>query len=195
LEPTEAELAGIVDREKLLGISGRSRAAQLAYAKEHGLMHSSPGGGCILTNIETGARFLELAARDPQFSLIDFKLLAYGRHFRTSPKYRVIISRNGDENDVLEKLYAQASSPDMAMMYLRDTTGPLALGIGEPREDDLRFGASAVVRFSKMRGAEKAAVVISGNINGEKWERVIEAGAAEKAELDKYRISSGKQLN
>jgi tRNA U34 2-thiouridine synthase MnmA/TrmU len=199
LEPTDVELAGIVDREKLLGISGRSRAAQLAYAKEHGLAHSSPGGGCILTNVETGARFLELAAHDPQFSLVDFKLLAYGRHFRTSPDYRVIVSRDESENDILEKLYLQAlsssptsTSPKICMMYLRDATGPLALGIGEAGEDDLRFSASAVVRFSKMRGAERAAVVISENAGGGKSERAIEVGAADKSELDKYRISSGK---
>jgi tRNA U34 2-thiouridine synthase MnmA/TrmU len=37
LAPTDAEEAGIIDREKLSDISGRSRTVRLAYAKLHGL--------------------------------------------------------------------------------------------------------------------------------------------------------------
>jgi hypothetical protein len=185
LAPTDAEIAGIIDREKLLDISGRSRAVQLAYAKEHGLAHSSPAGGCLLTNIETGARFEDLAAHDPQFTLTDFKLLAYGRHFRTSPRYRVIISRDDTENDAIGKIIA--SSPNKILqMYLRDSTGPMAIGIGVPAESDLQFSVSAVVRFSKMRNAGSAAVVIKGD--GE--DRVVDAEPAGESILNKYRISS-----
>ena len=199
LTPTEVEEAGIVDREKLLDISGRSRAAQLAYAKEYGLQHSAPAGGCLLTNVETGARFDDLASHDPQYSLVDFKLLAYGRHFRTSPKYRVIISRDESEYDTLEKIYTSvlASTPPLPKMiriFLRDATGPLALGVGEPEESDLRFSAAAVARFSKLRNAESAAVVISGSINGTEQNRVLEVKAAGESELDKYRVSSNKKV-
>jgi tRNA U34 2-thiouridine synthase MnmA/TrmU len=186
LPPTEAELAGIVDREKLLDISGRSRSVQLAYAKEHGLKHGSPGGGCLLTLEDTGVKFNDLMANNPQFSLVDFKLLAYGRHFRLSPKYRLIVSRDHEENEVLEKLY-DSSSPSMFKLYLRDTTGPLALGLGDPNEDDMLFSAAAVVRFSKMRTAEKAAVLVTGGSNEN---RVIETGAARDERIDEYRISS-----
>jgi len=227
LDSTEAEVAGIIDREKLLDITGRSRSVQLAYAKEHGLMHSSPAGGCILTNIETGARFNDLAANNPEYSLADFKLLAYGRHFRTSPEYRVIVSRDEGENDALEKILAlastlksasvltteaglmqgpastvtegrkstpvSASAPNMVQMYLRDALGPLALGIGDPEESDLQFAASAVVRFSRMRSAEKAAVTVRGNVNGNEINRVLEVKPADDAELDRARISSSNQ--
>jgi tRNA U34 2-thiouridine synthase MnmA/TrmU len=185
LAPTEAELAGIIDREKLFDISGRSRAVQLAYAKQHGLSHSAPAGGCLLTNVETGVRFDDLASHDPQYSLFDFKLLAYGRHFRTSPEYRVIIARDDSENEAMEKI--RLSSPQNVLkIYLRDTPGPMALGIGDPDESDLQFSASAVVRFSKMRNAEQATVVIKGD----GVDKVVDAKPAEKSELDKYRISS-----
>lgn len=197
LDPTEAEEAGIVDREKLLDITGRSRAVQLAYAKEHGLQHGSPAGGCILTNIETGARFIDLAAHDRQFSLADFKLLAYGRHFRTSPKYRVAVSRDEGENEALEKIYAAAAStqppPNMIQMYLRDTLGPLALGIGDPEEAGLLLSAAAVVRFSRMRGADSAAVVAKGSVNGREINRILEVPPANDAELDRLRVSSANQ--
>ena len=190
LAPTEVELSGIVDREKLLGISGRSRAVQLEYAKRYGLIHSAPAGGCLLTHVDTGVRFNDLTAHDPQFGLVDFKLLAYGRHFRISPQYRIVVSRNEAENDVLERLYelyASSSTSNMQKMYLQTATGPVALGIGEYSESDLLFAASAVVRFSKMRDAKQVPVVI---IESGKSERVLETGAAEDLILDKYRISS-----
>jgi tRNA U34 2-thiouridine synthase MnmA/TrmU len=187
LPPTEAELAGIIDRERLLDISGRSRAVQLAYAKEHGLAHSSPAGGCLLTNIETGARFEDLVSHDPHFSLFDFKLLAYGRHFRTSPTYRFIISRDDTENEAITKILPLSTSK-ILQIFLKDTTGPLAIGIGDPTESAIQLSASAVVRFSKMRTADQAAVVIRGN--GE--DRVISVKPADESLLDKYRISSKK---
>jgi tRNA U34 2-thiouridine synthase MnmA/TrmU len=188
LAPTDAENAGIIDREKLFGISGRSRTAQLAYAKQHGLSHSAPAGGCLLTNVETGVRFKDLSSNDPDYTLTDFKLLAYGRHFRLSPDYRLIVSRDGDENEVIEKIAETGNAGNIIQLYLRDATGPLALGIGKPGEEELRFSAAAVVRFSKMRGAEKAAVVVKGNNNN--MERVIEVGAAGEAEMERFRVAS-----
>jgi len=217
LAPTEAETAGIVNRELLLDISGRSRAVQLAYSKKHGLIHSSPAGGCLLTNIETGARFNDLAAHNPQYSLIDFKLLAYGRHFRISPNYRIIISRDAEENTALEKIYAAALAPsqeplpaptskspqtttptrvftqNIVQIYLRDVLGPVALGLGEPDNSELQFSAAAVVRFSKMRGADQVAVLINGAVNGSAVNLVFKVGAADEKALDEYRISSSNQ--
>jgi tRNA-uridine 2-sulfurtransferase len=210
LPPTEAEEAGIIDREKLLAISGRSRAVQLAYSKQHGLRHSSPGGGCLLTNVETAARFNELAAHNPRFTLEEFKLLAYGRHFRRPSGYRVIIARDGDENDRIERICRLAELPGISapwlntsiqqnpnqdaskripkirLFYLRDTTGPIAVGLGDPDESDLQFSAAAVVRFSRLRGEEHATVAICGD----GVDRVIETRAAAEEELDTCRICS-----
>ena len=50
LEPTEMELNGLVDREKLLKISGRSRKIQMELAEQWGIKdYPSPAGGCRLT--------------------------------------------------------------------------------------------------------------------------------------------------
>jgi len=217
LPPTEAEEAGIIDREKLLDISGRSRAVQLAYAKQHGLRSSSPGGGCLLTNVETAARFNELMARNPQFTLEEFKLLAYGRHFRRPSGYRVIIARDGDENDRIERICRLAELPGVSapwmdvskkreasinqeastqdaskrmpkihLFYMRDTTGPIAVGLGDPDESDLQFSASAVVRFSRLRGEGRAAVAVCGD----GVDRIIETAAAGEEVLDRCRVCS-----
>jgi len=187
LAPTEAEEAGVVDRERLFGISGRSRTAQLAYAKQYGLSHSSPAGGCLLTNIETGVRFRDLASNNPDYTLTDFKLLAYGRHFRLSPDYRVIVSRDEGEFEAMEKIMEADGGKSCAVrLCLRDAAGPLAIGLGRPSEDELMFSAAAVVRFSKLRGAERAAVAVSGGGGV----RVVEVGAAGEPDIKKFRVSS-----
>ena len=51
LPPTKAEQDGLIEREKLLGISGRSRAVQLQLAERYGISgYSTPAGGCLLTD-------------------------------------------------------------------------------------------------------------------------------------------------
>ena len=51
LPPTRAEQDGLIDREKLLGISGRSRMVQLQLAERYGIQgFSTPAGGCLLTD-------------------------------------------------------------------------------------------------------------------------------------------------
>ncbi|MCI6189203.1 MAG: tRNA 4-thiouridine(8) synthase ThiI, partial [Clostridium sp.] len=50
LEPTEMEKNGLVDRNKLLNISGRSRKVQMELAEKYGIKdYPSPAGGCKLT--------------------------------------------------------------------------------------------------------------------------------------------------
>lgn len=184
LEPTDAEVAGIIDRDKLLDISGRSRKVQLEYARKYGLSHASPAGGCLLTNSQTAVRFNDLAAHSPDFSLFDFKLIAWGRHFRTSSSYKLVVSRNESENDVLEKLF----SSGMYLFGLRDVPGPLALGTGEPTEKELWFSASVVARFSKAR-KEKSVAVWAESGGGK---RILEVEPASEVDLKDCRINSSE---
>ena len=52
LHPTEAELAGMVDREKLLDLSGRNRKPQFELARRFGITdYASPAGGCLFTDV------------------------------------------------------------------------------------------------------------------------------------------------
>ena len=61
LEPTIPELEGLIDREKLLDISGRSRERQIALAAEFGITdYPSPAGGCKLTEEAFGRRLKDL---------------------------------------------------------------------------------------------------------------------------------------
>jgi tRNA U34 2-thiouridine synthase MnmA/TrmU len=51
LEPTIPEVNGLIDRTKLLGISGRSRKRQISLADEKDIKdYPCPAGGCLLTD-------------------------------------------------------------------------------------------------------------------------------------------------
>ncbi len=147
LPPTIPEEKGWVDRSKLLSIKGRGRKEQLAYAKLHGLSHASPGGGCLLTEKETGRRFTDLREHDPEFSLRDFKLLAFGRHFRLGDQVRLIVGRTHAENQYLEKLVESENTH----LTTTDTPGPTGVIRGTATEDHLKTAASLVARYSKER--------------------------------------------
>ncbi len=102
LPKTSYEEQGLVDREKLLDISGRSRKRQLELVKKYGIEYfPSPAGGCRLTENEFGKKvkqLLENDGRNRKLDKIDFELLRIGRHYW-------IESGKDDENKVIPPLF------------------------------------------------------------------------------------------
>ena len=181
LPPTEAERNGLVDRNKLLGISGRSRNAQIVYAKANGLQYPSPAGGCILTNIASAQRYLKLVEKYSPVDLEDFKLIAYGRHFAINERCRLVIARDDRENTILEKII---SDTDL-VFDLEDVPGPMGIGRGSFNEDDTATAASFVTRYSRARNRERARVGVTKG-TGEK--KVIEVTPATASVCEALRI-------
>ncbi|MFT5835843.1 MAG: tRNA-specific 2-thiouridylase [Sulfurimonas sp.] len=98
LAPTVAETNGWVDREKLEGITGRSRERQLELAREIGLDDfESPGGGCLLTD-ENFAKKMHDFIKYDNFEVRDILVIKYGRHLRLSDGAKLVVGRNKDEN-------------------------------------------------------------------------------------------------
>jgi len=103
LEPTLPELLGVVDRAKLLAISGRSRQHQLEAANRDGLSgYSQAAGGCLLTDEQFARKAKDLFAHEERPTTKDMELLTLGRHLRLGPKTKVILGRNELENLLLE---------------------------------------------------------------------------------------------
>ncbi|MBL7150689.1 tRNA 4-thiouridine(8) synthase ThiI [Candidatus Microgenomates bacterium] len=87
-----------------LGIRGRSRKKQLALAQKDGLTKfSSPAGGCLLTDPAFAKKIKDFLENEGKLSLPMVELLKLGRHFRKE-KTKIIIGRNKEENERLEKL-------------------------------------------------------------------------------------------
>jgi tRNA-specific 2-thiouridylase len=177
LEPTIPENSGLVDRSKLMDLAGRSRYPQLAYAREHGLQHTAPAGGCLLTHVESAQRYLALTQRYKDLSLEDFKLIAYGRHFALGEQCRLVIARDSGENDTLEKI---VSNGDL-IFDLADIPGPMGVGRGTYTNADVARAAAFVARYSKARTLKEVRVKVWRKSEPEKIISVIPADPAECA--------------
>ncbi|RUM61353.1 MAG: hypothetical protein DSY66_02485 [Persephonella sp.] len=103
LPPTIPEIKGWIDRNKLEGISGRSRKRQIELAKELGIdEYEQPAGGCCYLTDENFARkYKESISVEGSITRDDLTLLTTGRHFRLKTKTKVIISRNEGEGNFL----------------------------------------------------------------------------------------------
>lgn len=126
LDPTQPECAGLVDRSRLLGISGRGRKDQLELATRMGLAEiPTPAGGCRLTEKENARRFWPVLTRLPDPGPEDFRLANTGRQFWAGNRW-LIVGRNEDDNRALMRL---AAAGDMLLKVV-NMPGPLALARG-----------------------------------------------------------------
>ncbi|MEK7160695.1 MAG: tRNA 4-thiouridine(8) synthase ThiI [Patescibacteria group bacterium] len=130
LEPTIAEQKGLVDRAKLLDISGRSRKRQMALAKKYGVKeYPTPAGGCALTQKGFSDRLRELMKHKPDFNSFDVDLVRFGRHFfypelvEGGDSLQVILGRNQEENEILASL----ARPGNILIEPDNWPGPTAL--------------------------------------------------------------------
>ena len=101
LQETDPEKKGLVNKEKLLDIEGRSRRKQIELAEKLGIRdYPCPAGGCMLTYREFADKMRDLFEHKKAVSLKDVALLKVGRHFRFG-KNKIIVGRNESENKIL----------------------------------------------------------------------------------------------
>lgn len=105
LEPTIPEMAGLVDRSKLLGISGRTRKKQISLAADKGINdYPCPAGGCLLTERNFAEKMRDYLKFTKQPTVRDIALLKIGRHFRLPNSDKIIVARNESECKSLRDL-------------------------------------------------------------------------------------------
>jgi tRNA-uridine 2-sulfurtransferase len=155
LDPTIPEQQGWVDREQLLGISGRGRNVQTELAQHYHLRYPQPAGGCLLTDPHFGQRLQDLTAHKPKVEIRveDVELLKFGRHFRLSETVKVMVGRHELDNQHLEKYITGRWYAEV-----RDFQGPLVLIEGVPDEAQWEAIAQLTVRHSKAKDAAHATV-------------------------------------
>ncbi|HYE98714.1 MAG TPA: tRNA (5-methylaminomethyl-2-thiouridylate)-methyltransferase [Planctomycetota bacterium] len=158
LEPTRPELEGVVDRSRLLDISGRGRQRQYALAKHYGITDiPQPAGGCLLTDPGYSARLRDLWDHDPEAGGPDINLLRVGRHFRPSASCKVIVARDENECRALEAFQL----PGDTLVYLKDHQGPQVLLRGRYGAAEIRLAGGLAVRYGDVPGKVPAEVVIA----------------------------------
>lgn len=125
LPETMMEKKGIVDRENLCGISGRSRKMQIQMAKEFGITdYPPPAGGCLLTDKNFSRRLKDLMVVQKSYSKRDLYLLRHGRHLRLDDKIKIVVGKSEHDNNKIEKMY----KPDRDILLRHSfLAGPLVL--------------------------------------------------------------------
>ncbi|MBM3245702.1 MAG: hypothetical protein FJZ13_00015 [Candidatus Omnitrophica bacterium] len=147
MEPTMPEKEGVINREKLLSIQGRSRKPQIQLANELGIHdYPCPAGGCLLTDKGFADRMRDLMKHNPDFTVHDIKLLKVGRHFRLSPSNKLIVGRDEKEN---EKLLALAEEGDLHISPV-DVAGPIGIGKGYFGDDHINLASRILARYSDI---------------------------------------------
>ncbi len=162
LPPTLPERMGWVDREKLLGISGRGRKEQMEMAKEGNIDYPCPAGGCLLTDKFIANRVRDLFRFKKDYTLDDIRLIKTGRHIRISERLKLIIAR--DEQEGKKLLNSFTPQNDLLISCIKPK-GPIAL-IKDLTDypDDLVF--RIIYRYSDAKD-EELELKLEGVINKE----------------------------
>ncbi len=181
LEETLPEKEGIVDRNRLLDIKGRSRKPQMALAEQYGIKHiAQPAGGCLLTDPGFTARVKDLMTHG-QLDNDNIELLKVGRHFRLDEKTKAVVGRDEKENDRLLAL----KKKDDAVLRLVEDPGPYAILRGDISPENLQRAAALVAGHSKKKNDPSVAVecwVADGGI------KTLTTTPAAKEAIEKMRI-------
>jgi tRNA U34 2-thiouridine synthase MnmA/TrmU len=161
LPMTAMEEQGLVDRNQLLDLQGRSRRPQEALAKEWGLTDfPSSGGGCLLTEIHFSDRLRDLFNHQPDCTVDDVELLKIGRQFRLSKHAKLTLGRHQKDNELIRK----AAHGSYIVLHAIDLSGPLGLVSGQPVAEDLRVAAAIVASYGK--GKDQAEVELLAEAAG-----------------------------
>lgn len=164
LPATLPEIKELVDREKLLNISGRSRKTQIELAQKYGLHdYPAPAGGCLLTVPSFADRLKLLWGFNPAAQDPDFELLKVGRHFFGPEQFYLIVGRKEEENLVLQEL---AQEEDL-LLKVATHPGPLSLlrrppglagGNSFPTPAALQIAAGITARYSDAKNQPLAEI-------------------------------------
>ncbi|MBI3271364.1 MAG: hypothetical protein HYZ53_20400 [Planctomycetes bacterium] len=183
LKPTIPEEEGLIDREKLYAIHGRTRKAQMELAAEFGIKEfPTPAGGCLLTDPRFSEKLRDLFAHADKVKGKDIHLLKIGRHFRLSEDWKLVVGRDEGENTLLEQ-YAEDGDYWLEAI---DHPGAVALGRGRPGENGLELAARIVLRYGKAPKDAPARVLV--RLLGGEGASILSVGAAEEAALEPLRV-------
>lgn len=146
---TIPEKEGLIHRDKLLAISGRGRREQMSLAKmlEVG-DYPCPAGGCLLTD-KNFARRVRDAIAHGGLHIEDIALLKVGRHFRLSTDAKLVVGRNKEENERIEKLAHDGDT----VMVPDNVKGPSAVLIKKnPTQEEINIAAGITASYCDGQG-------------------------------------------
>jgi tRNA U34 2-thiouridine synthase MnmA/TrmU len=181
LPKTLVEKKGLVDREKLHGIHGRSRKPQIKLAEEYGIkFYPTPAGGCLLTCEEYAKKLSDLFKHKKRVSMLDVDLLNVGRHFRIGEN-KIIVGRNEEENRVLTLKKAQSD------YYFEVPTipGPTTVLQGAKTGKAVKAAAALTAYYSDSKDS-----IVTVNFGIERLNKSIDVSVPSEAEVKILRVGN-----
>ena len=181
LPETVMEKKGLVDREKLLGIRGRSRKPQIKLAEEFNIKdYPSPAGGCLLTCKEYADKLLDLFEHKKRCSMVDVTLLKVGRHFRLGGN-KIIVGRNEAENEIL----AAEKARNDYYFEVPDVGSPISVLQGAKTRNAIRTAAALTAFYSDAESGE-----VKVNFGRESLGKSITVSVPNRSEVESLRVGS-----
>lgn len=182
LPPTDAEKSGLINRENMGDIKGRTRKGQLAMAKHFGIAEPpNAAGGCLLTDPAFSKRVEDIMDHcDDIPTLNDIELLKVGRHFRLNSNAKLVVGRNEDENEVIKALVTEGD----IVIEAEDHVGPTCIIRG--KLDDLLLAKCAAIALRYSDAPKDVESRVRITINGTETE--VMASPAASSAADALRI-------
>lgn len=148
LDPTIPETEGLIDRDRLLGLNGRGRREQIEMAARLNISaYNQPAGGCLLTD-KNFAKRMEDTLKHGYRNFRETIALQWGRHFRLTPEFKIILGRDAAEN---EALIRHAHRDDYIMRLPNDGGPTLVLKGYNPTPEILATAAGLIQKFSRLK--------------------------------------------
>jgi hypothetical protein len=164
LPPTLPERLGLVDRERLLGIEGRSRKQLIELARQFGFPDiPQPSTGCALTEPLFAKKVRDLIELSPNARQWDFELLRVGRHFRYDSQSKIVLGKDESQNEQLRRMAQQDRASTCSIVEPENFRGPTALITGTVTTELLDFVGGLILRYSKSYEPSNARLVYEMN--------------------------------
>jgi tRNA-specific 2-thiouridylase len=180
LPETVAERKGLVKRDKLLNIRGRSRKPQIKLAAEFNIAYyPSPAGGCLLTCKEFANRLRDLFRHRKRCSMADVALLKVGRHFRVGEN-KIIVGRNEAENKVL----TLKKTRNNYYFEVPDVGGPTTVLQGLKTKKAIKLAAALTAFYSDAKSSR-----VTVNFGRENLNKSLTVSVPSRAEVESFRVA------
>ncbi len=149
LRETSWEHSGLIDRNKLLNITGRGRKNQIELAEKYEIKFPTPGGGCFLCEKSPASRLKHLLEKN-LITQSTLPLTMIGRHFYINDTW-LVVARDSKESQIISTF--QNHIPDdigKPSVYYQPTTNnhqpstvaknlQLAYSTGDNKEERDKF--------------------------------------------------------
>lgn len=152
LPVTIAEQEEVITRDHFQSFYGTSRAPQINLAEQLGLstdFASTYASQCRLTGNPTAQRVRHLLQIQSPLTPLLAELSQLGRHFTSAAGSQIILGRNQEENQRLERAYHRLGKPPNRLLQADNSGGPLAFIFDESDVTAIQEAKDRLHQYSK----------------------------------------------